>query len=78
MLHVTDAKYIDNYRIWLSFDDGTDGTVNLETHLKGPIFEPLKDINNFKKVTFSKELSTITWPNGADLAPEFLKDIIVS
>lgn len=76
MLHVTDAKYIDNYNIWLSFDDGADGTVNLKKHLNGPVFGPLKDINVFKKVTFSKELSTITWPNGADFAPEFLRDII--
>jgi hypothetical protein len=76
MLHVTDAKYINDYSVWLSFDDGAQGTANLKDHLKGPIFEELRDLNIFKKVMFSEELSTITWPNGADLAPEFLRDII--
>ncbi|SBS30700.1 hypothetical protein MAQ5080_01750 [Marinomonas aquimarina] len=25
MLHVIDAKYVSDYRIWVSFDDGSDG-----------------------------------------------------
>lgn len=77
MLHVTGAKYIDGYCIWLSFDDGAEGIVNLKDHLKGPIFEPLLDKDFFSQVRFDNELSTVTWPNGADLAPEFLKDILI-
>jgi hypothetical protein len=46
----------------------------LYQHLKGLMFEPLKDKNFFKKVTLDAELQTITWSNGADFAPEFLKD----
>ena len=76
MLHVTDAKYVSDYSIWLSFDDGSKGVVNLNNHLKGPVFEPLKDKELFRQVRFSDELETIIWPNGADFAPEFLKDIL--
>jgi hypothetical protein len=36
------------------------------------MFEPLKDENVFAQATIDPELETVTWPNGADLAPEFL------
>jgi ribosomal protein L31E len=40
--------------------------------LDGEIFEPLKDINNFKKVRVNPDLDTIVWENGADMCPDFL------
>ena len=76
MLHVKDAKYLQDYMIWLSFDDGSSGEVDLSTHLKGAMFQPLKDKAFFSQVKLDSELETIVWPNGADLAPEFLKDIL--
>jgi hypothetical protein len=36
------------------------------------MFEPLKDNALFAQATIHPELETVTWPNGADLAPEFL------
>jgi hypothetical protein len=36
------------------------------------MFEPLKDVTLFAQVAVHRELETVTWPNGADLAPEFL------
>jgi len=39
-LHVTDARYQEGYKIWIRFDDGTEGTVDLESELKGPVFSP--------------------------------------
>ena len=74
MLHVTQMKYLKNYTLWLEFDDGSKGFVDLFKYLKGPIFQPLKDKIFFSQVILDKELETVTWPNGADFAPEFLKD----
>lgn len=76
MLHVTSAKYLHGYKIWISFDDGTSGEIDLDGVLHGPIFEPLKDLNEFQQVELDPELETIAWPNGADLAPEFLKELL--
>ncbi|HJD58198.1 MAG TPA: DUF2442 domain-containing protein [Rickettsia endosymbiont of Ceroptres masudai] len=73
MLHVISVSYIDDYYLELVFDDGTKGIINLYPHLKGSIFEPLQDKNLFNKVTIDEELQTISWYNGADFAPEFLK-----
>ncbi len=76
MLHIKSAKHISNYKIWVAFDDGTSGEVNLEGSLKGPVFQPLKDITVFSKVSVDPELETIVWPNGADLAPEYVKHLL--
>jgi hypothetical protein len=70
--HVMTAKYISDYLIRLTFLDGTAGEIDLSTELKGPVFEPLRDLEIFKQFTVHPEFHTLVWPNGADLAPEFL------
>lgn len=72
ILHVTEAEYLHDYVIWLRFNDGTSGEVDLENELYGSMFEPLKDIKSFKSFKVDPVLDTIVWENGADLAPEFL------
>lgn len=78
MLHVTSAKHVRKKIVWLSFDDGTSGEVDLGDSLIGPVFEPLKDDVEFSKVTFDSELETIVWPNGADFAPEYLHELLTA
>lgn len=51
------------------FDDGVEGDIDLSDRLFGPVFEPLRDEAEFKKV-FVDEFGAIAWPNGADLAPD--------
>ena len=72
MLEVTKARYLEDYKIWIEFNDGISGIVDLSDVLWGPMFEPLKDIDLFKKVKVSAVLHTIVWENDADLAPEYL------
>lgn len=57
----------------VSFNDGVVKKIDLKDCLRGPVFEELKEVENFKK--FSLNQWTIEWPNGADLAPEFLYDL---
>jgi len=75
MLHVKSAKHVSDFILWVAFDDGTSGNVDLSGVLKGPVFQPLQDVNVFSKVSVDPELETVVWPNGADLAPEFLKEL---
>jgi len=70
MLEVRTAKYISDYKIYVRFNNDTEMVLNLEPHLDGEIYEPLKDKQYFKN--FRVELNTISWENGADFAPEFL------
>ena len=74
MPRVTDARHVGGYRIWLRFADGLSGEIDLERELWGPVFLPLKDVVEFAKLRVEPDFGTIVWPNGADLAPEFLYD----
>jgi hypothetical protein len=76
ILHVTDVKHLHDYQLWLKFNDGIEGTVDLAQELWGSMFEPLKDKALFGQVKLDHELDTIVWPNGADFAPEFLHDLL--
>lgn len=73
-LHVTEAKYVHDYVIWLRFNDGTEGEIDLKDELEGEVFETLKNIEAFKSFKVDPELETVVWSNGADLAPEFLHE----
>ena len=69
---VSQADYLGEYKIRLRFSDGVEGTVDFEDWIDGPVFEPLRDLGYFKR--FFIEAGTITWPNGADVAPESLHE----
>ncbi len=71
-LHVTNAKYIEDYKVEVSFNNGRKGVADLIGALKGSMFESLKNKSVFSSFTVDEELETIVWPNGADLAPEYI------
>ena len=71
---VVEARYDGGFRIRLTFNDDLQGTVDLQTWLEGPIFEPLKDPNYFQR--FFLDGGTVVWPNGADIAPETLYEAV--
>ena len=73
-MRLIDAHYAGAYRVWLRLADGLSGEIDLESEMWGPVCEPLKDIAEFAKLRVEPDLGTIVWPNGADLAPEFLHD----
>ena len=64
------ATYRGDYRIELVFQDGVQATVDFAQWLDGPVFEPLRDREYFKR--FFIDGGTVAWPNGADIAPETL------
>ncbi len=72
---VTSVSHIDRYKLKLAFENQEIKIVDLQTHLEGEIFEPLKDLSYFKKVILNKGIDTIVWPNNADFSPDFLYEI---
>jgi hypothetical protein len=68
------ASYAGNFTIHVVFTDGAEGDVDLKAELYGDIFEELKDQSYFSKVFVHPEFHTLCWPNGTDIAPEFLYD----
>jgi len=77
MHFVKDVAYLSDYKLLLTFEDGTTRLVDLANELEGEIFEPLKDIRYFKTVRVDPELDTIVWDNGADMSPDFLYEISI-
>lgn len=72
MNDVVEVRYVRDYIVWLRFQDGTSGEVDIQPSFQGPVFEPLRDVEFFKSVRVDSEIGTIVWPNGADVAPETL------
>lgn len=61
------VKALENYRIWLKFDDGTEGEADL-SHLKGKgVFTFWDTENNFEKVYIDEESSAIAWSDIIEL-----------
>ena len=77
MLEILEAEYVDGYTIRVSFNNGEGGLVDLAEALWGPMFEPLKDRDAFRKIRVSEVLHTICWDNDADLAPDYVYDRMV-
>ncbi len=74
LVHVVAARHLGAHRVWLRFDDGLEGEVDLAALLDGEIFEPLRDPAFFARFHVD---DTFEWPNGADFAPEFLYERVV-
>ena len=71
-IHVSEARYIRDYTIWLRFNDGAEGEIDLRPELHGEMFAPLRDVREFRRFRVDRETQTLAWENGADMAPEFL------
>lgn len=74
ILRVIDAKLVRDFTVWVRFNDGSQGEVDLSGELDGPVFEPLRDPKVFAQFRLDPDVHTLVWPNGADLAPEFLHE----
>ena len=69
---VVAVEVLRPYVLEVTFEDGVRRRVDIEPLLWGEVFQPLRDPAFFAQVMVDPELGTIVWPNGADLAPEFL------
>jgi hypothetical protein len=69
---ITEAQYLDNYKIRLSFEDGSTGIADLSEYPNADnVFHSFLDIAYFKD--FRIEHGTLVWGKGElDIAPETL------
>jgi hypothetical protein len=70
-IDLVEARHLGGFRVWLRFEDGLEGELDLESELYGEVFEPLKDPESFARFVVDH---TLTWPNGAGIAPETLHE----
>lgn len=70
--HVIEARYLGDYKVWLEFNDGRKGVVDLSDELHGDQRSPLRDRERFGTFYLDYGLASIAWQEGVDFAPEFL------
>src|SRR3990167_2280185 len=66
-LKIVACKALPNYHIWIRFDDGLEGEVDLN-HLVGKgIFEAWNSIDFFNDVQIDPRSDTVAWGDDIDL-----------
>ncbi len=75
ILRIDAVELAGPHSLALRFNDGVSRRVNLLPELEGSVFEPLRDPEYFSRVVLDPVAGTVVWPNGADFAPEFLREL---
>lgn len=78
LVDIIGVEVVADYRLRLTFEDGTAGDVDFGGREWRGVFEPLRDPAYFARVRVDSQAGTISWPNGADMAPEPLYEQAVS
>jgi hypothetical protein len=70
---VTRLEGLGGFRLRIRFNDGSEGVHDFTAMVRepGPTLEPLRDETYFARVFL--EFGAPTWPNGFDIAPEWLR-----
>lgn len=76
-LVIDEIKYLSDYTLYIKFSDNISGKINISKVIPFEgIFEKLKEKDYFSSVKLNKELGSISWDNGADIATDFLYEKI--
>jgi hypothetical protein len=77
MHRVTACKAEQDYRLWIRFEDGREGSVWLGNLLEIGAFKLWRDAREFEKVSVDPVTATVTWEGGIRLDPDVLyRDLV--
>jgi hypothetical protein len=73
LFDVVAAEARDHFKVWVRFEDGLEGEVDL-SHLVGKgVFKRWSESpSEFGQLKVDRESGTIVWPGGLDVAPDAL------
>lgn len=69
---LTAIAVVDYGVLRLTFVDGLSDDVEVLERMRGPVFDEARTREGFAQATLDRETGTVTWPGGADLAPDTL------
>ena len=73
IIHIKSVKSLRPFQLFLTFDDGVSGIVDIEDIIKkGGVFSKLQDYDEFSKVEIDPIGKTVCWGKDIDLAPDSL------
>jgi hypothetical protein len=70
LVDILAVEVVGDYRLRLTFEDGTVGDVDFSGRDWRGVFESLRHVEFFTRVTVDPKAGTISWPGGLDMAPE--------
>lgn len=71
---VIEARYLGGHAVWLRFDDGLEGPVQLGEAFASPALQRLQDESVFSGLDVDG--GTLVWPGGLDVAAERLYELL--
>jgi len=77
-MRITACKAEEDYKLWLRFEDGLEGSVFLGNLLEIGAFQLWRDVREFEKVSVDPETATVTWEGGIRLDPDILYHDVAS
>jgi hypothetical protein len=72
MYEIKDVQARGRFKVWLRFEDGVEGEVDLSDVAGKGVFAAWLEDGVFEKVFIDREAGTIAWPGGIDVAPDVL------
>lgn len=72
LYRIIEVTPLPSYRVWIRFEDGAAGEVDLSGLAGKGVFSAWKKPGEFDKVYIDESTGTIAWPGEIDLAPDAL------
>lgn len=70
---IVEAEARSDFRVWVRFEDGRQGEVDLSDLVGRGVFKRWADHpSEFQQVDVDPESGTVVWPGGVDVAPDRL------
>lgn len=66
-----------NYRVWICFDDGLQGVVDLSDLVGKGVFEAWASVDFFNQVRVDSKADTLAWGEEIDLDPYVLREKLI-
>ncbi len=69
MVKLVEVKAKPNFRLWLRYEDGAEGELDLSNLVGQGVFSYWNDPNNFERV-YIGECGQISWSDELDICPD--------
>ena len=69
LVRIVEVRPLEGRRVWLRFDDGSEGVVAFEKAELTGVMAPLREPAFFARVHVEPEFGALAWPGGIELDP---------